>query len=126
MNVTLASILPQAIHCLAALAGESAPPDAPRDLTDPGEAPDRHGLVCTLHGCARELGEAPLIRSTPADQSIAAVKRRSFPQSWSAVSASNAPRAPLFRRPRMTVVRYCPKCREAAAAWLTGQSSLNG
>jgi hypothetical protein len=122
MNITITSLLPQAIHCLAALAGEIAS-DAPRDLTDPGEAPDRHGLVCTLHGCARELGEAPLIRSTSADHAITAVKRRTFPHSWTAVSASSAPRAHLFRRPRMTVVRYCPECREAASVWLTGRST---
>jgi len=122
MNLTLTSFLPQAIHCLAALAGESAP-DAPRDLTDPAEAPDRHGLICTLHGCARQLGEAPLVRATSADHAIAAVKRRAFPQSWSAVSASNVPRSRFFCRPRMTVVRYCPECREAAAAWLTDHAA---
>src|SRR5258708_6821465 len=120
MNTTLISFFPTSF--LAALATESAP-DAPRDLTDPAEAPDRHGLVCALHGCARELGEAPLVRATPADYAIAAVKRRAFPQSWSAVATSNAPRAGFFRRPRMTVVRYCPECREAAAAWLTDRAA---
>lgn len=107
---------------LAALAGESAS-DAPRDLTDPAEAPDRHSLRCALHGCACELGEAPLVRAMPVDLAIAAVKRRAFPQSWSAVAASNAPRTGFFRRPRMTVVRYCPECREAAAAWLANRST---
>ncbi len=115
MNNTLTSLFPMAF--LAALAGDSAP-DVPRDLTDPAETPDRHGLRCTLHGCAREIGEAPLVRATPADVSISSVKRRFFPQSWTAVAASNVPHAGFFRRPRMTVVRYCPECRLAASTWL--------
>jgi len=115
MNTTFTSFFPTTLF--AALAGESTP-DAPRDLTDPAETLERHGLRCELHGCARELGEAPLVRAMPSDRAIAPVKRRAFPQSWTAVASCNAPRPTFFRRPRMTVVRYCPECREAAAAWL--------
>jgi hypothetical protein len=120
MNSTFTSHFPLAFF--AALAGDTAP-DGPRDLTDPAETPDRHGLRCPLHDCAREIGEAPLVRATPADEAIFAVKRRAFPQSWNAVAASNAPKAGFFRRPRMTVVRYCPECREAAATWLADRAA---
>ena len=117
MNSVLISHLPSALQILAALVGESAPA-APRDLTDPAATPDRHGLRCELHGCAREIGEAPFVRATPGEPAFAAMKRRAFPQSWTAIAAVNPPRPGWFRRPRLAVVRYCPECREAAAAWL--------
>ena len=93
-----------------------------QDLTDPAESPDILGITCKLHGCARFLDEAPLIRCSNRSPNVVSSKRRLFPNSWTGILTCSTPPSGIrlfgaARRKRLVVVRYCPECREAADEW---------
>jgi hypothetical protein len=92
------------------------------DQNDPMESTDYLGTVCDVHGCARQLDEAPVLPSGARRQDLAQAKRQLFPNSWKAIASFAPPRAGgLFgrgRRPKTIAVRYCEKCRAAAEEWM--------
>lgn len=62
-------------------------PAEPLDYTEPAKCPDMMGTVCKVHGCARFLGEAPLVPRDEADDTFDAIKQRYFPNSWTAIAS---------------------------------------
>lgn len=100
---------------------EPVAPSAPLDYTEPARCPDMMGTVCKVHGCARFLGEAPLVPRDEADETFDAIKQRYFPNSWTAIASWERPVGCSRRtgRPRLVVVRYCPECREEASEWFS-------
>jgi hypothetical protein len=115
------ALLPSLTNRLASFfCAESASSATPLDYTEPAKSPDMMGTVCKVHGCARFLGEAPLVPRDGADDTFDAIKQRYFPHSWTAIASWERPG--LFKRTgrtRLVVVRYCPECREAASEWLS-------
>lgn len=106
----------------SARAEREAQPIKVADHNDPAEGADRLGTVCDVHGCPRELDEAPVVPSQNGRRDLVAAKRQLFPHSWNAV-ASIAPKPrggwfPRSRRTKMIVVRYCEECRTAAERWM--------
>ena len=106
-----------------------SPVRTPADCNDPRENANLLGTICDIHGCQRQLDEAPVIEGTHCEGELARAKRDLFPNSWRAVISMSAySRGGWFRhrRPKMIAVRYCEQCRAAAEKWLGEHVELRG
>ncbi len=83
------------------------------DCSDPADGGNLLGTVCDVHGCERQLGEAPVISVRNCPEQLANAKRRLFPHSWTAIGTYGP-----SRRSKTIAVRYCETCRTEAERWL--------
>lgn len=101
---------------------------AVEDRNDPAELSNPMGRVCEVHGCNRELDEAPMVTGRTSLGDFSRTKRQLFPNSWTAVATINPPSRGGWlsrsRRKKMIVVRYCEECRLAAEQWMREQGEL--
>ena len=88
-----------------------------RDLSNPEDFPDMLGTTCRIHRAPRFLEEVPVVSPTEMTIDAELEKRRSFPNSWTAVARSGHTHSALVGK-RVQLVRYCADCRRVSSAWL--------
>lgn len=88
------------------------------DCNDPAEGGNLLGTVCEVHGCERQLGEAPVVPIRHSDEVLANAKRRLFPNSWTVIGTFGR-----NRKHRTIAVRYCDACRAEAGRWIQAHSA---